>query len=175
MWKFHDLSVIQILREISFGEFWVLTFENYNLDSFTGSEFWFWWISALKRLWKLPNPKFRGSDTFLQFFWGFQIHWNWFHVNYLSISQCEKKAWIYSSQHFPATLILREINFGTFKKVKNCHFNNFEGFECWFIEKFHTWKCQKLPHFKIQSFSNGQNGSFWGLQNDQYWFHGKSE
>ena len=32
-------------------------------------------------------------------------------------------------QKFSVTNILREINFGWFQKVKNCHFNDFEGFE----------------------------------------------
>ena len=37
------------------------------------------------------------------------------------------------------------VKFGWFSKVKNCHFNNFGGFEYWFLEKFHTWKCQNFP------------------------------
>ena len=32
-----------------------------------------------------------------------------------------------------ATLILREINFGFIWMVKNCHFNNFGGFEFSFL------------------------------------------
>ena len=41
------------------------------------------------------------------------------------------------------TQILCEIKFGWFQKVKICHFNNFEGFELWFLE-FHTWNSQKF-------------------------------
>ena len=32
-----------------------------------------------------------------------------------------------------------------FKRTKKSRFNNFEGFEFWFLEKFPTWKCQKFP------------------------------
>ena len=38
--------------------------------------------------------------------------------------------------HFPATLILREINIGWFQTVENCHFDNFGGFEIWFFWNF---------------------------------------
>ena len=45
--------------------------------------------------------------------------------------------------NFTATLILREINFGSFQKVKNCRFNNFGGFEFGFMEK--TLEMSKVP------------------------------
>ena len=41
--------------------------------------------------------------------------------------------------NFSDTLILHEINFGWFQKVKNCLFNYFGGFEFWFWEKFYIW------------------------------------
>ena len=41
--------------------------------------------------------------------------------------------------NFPAILVLHEINFGWFQKVKNCLFNYFGGFEFWFWEKFYIW------------------------------------
>ena len=46
--------------------------------------------------------------------------------------------WIFHSwkfSHFLATLILQEINFCWFQKVKNWRFNNFECFEFWFFRK----------------------------------------
>ena len=61
------------------------------------------------------------------------------------------------SSDFSATLILRRINIGRFQKVKKCHFNNFGGFDFWFLENFtleNVLSCQKS---KIQSCSNGQN------------------
>ena len=61
------------------------------------------------------------------------------------------------SSNFSATLILRRINIGRFQKVKKCHFNNFGGFDFWFLENFtleNVLSCQKS---KIQSCSNGQN------------------
>ena len=77
--------------------------------------------------------------------------------------------------NFSGTLILREVNFGLFRKAKNCNCNNFEGFEFWFLERFHTWKCQKF--LKIQN-SELLKWSKWkslGVQNDQTWFRVKSE
>ena len=52
---------------------------------------------------------------------------------------------VWQISNFPATLILRWINFAWFQQVKNCQFNNFGGFEFWFSKKCHTWKCQKFP------------------------------
>ena len=40
--------------------------------------------------------------------------------------------WQFST--FPATLILREINFGLFQKVKNCHFDRFNSSNFSFFE-----------------------------------------
>ena len=77
--------------------------------------------------------------------------------------------------NFPATLILREINFGRFEKVKNCHFNYLWGFEFWFLEKFHTWKCQKFPKIQNSELFNWPIWQSLGLQNDQSWFNVKSE
>ena len=36
---------------------------------------------------------------------------------------------VWKFSNFPATLILLEITYGSFQKVKNCRFNNFGGFE----------------------------------------------
>ena len=44
---------------------------------------------------------------------------------------------LWNFDNFLATLILREINFGWFQKVKNCHFNNFKDFEFWLLEISH--------------------------------------
>ena len=56
-------------------------------------------------------------------------------------------------------LILREINFGWFQRVKNCPFDNFVCFEFWFFGNFSLENVKKIQKFKIQSYSNGQNGS----------------
>ena len=72
-------------------------------------------------------------------------------------------------QDFSATLILSEINFGWFLKVKNCHFNNFGGFEFWFLEKLHTWKCQMLPKIQNSELLKWVKWQFLGLQNDPNW------
>ena len=54
---------------------------------------------------------------------------------------------------------LRDINFVGFQKIKKYHFNNFGGFEFWYLEKFHPkiqnsellkWsKLQFLGGFKV--------------------------
>ena len=77
---------------------------------------------------------------------------------------------------FSAILILREINFGSwYQKVKKCHFNNFGGFEYWFLEKFHTWKCQTFPKIQNSEVLKWSKWQFLGLQNDPNWFHVKSK
>ena len=81
---------------------------------------------------------------------------------------------VWKSSNFPATLILHEIDFGWFEKVKHCHFNNFEGLEFWFLEKFHTWKCQKLPIMQNEELLKRSKLQFLVLQNYQNWFHVKS-
>ena len=45
---------------------------------------------------------------------------------------CQITVWKFKD--ISATQILRKINFGLFIKVKNCHLNNFDGFEFWFLE-----------------------------------------
>ena len=62
-----------------------------------------------------------------------------------------------------------------FRRSKNYHFNNFEGFEFWFLWKIHIWKCQKLPKIKIQGCRSGPNGRFWYSKVTKNWFHVKSE
>ena len=81
--------------------------------------------------------------------------------------------WKFSN--FPATLILRDINFGWFQKVKNCHFNKFEGFEYWFLEKFHIWKCQKFPKIQTSEVLKWAKWQFLGYKMTNYWFHVKSD
>ena len=81
--------------------------------------------------------------------------------------------WILSN--FPATLILGEINFGWFQKVKNCPFNNFEGFELWFYEKRYAWKCRKFPNIQNSELLKWSKWQFLGLLNNQNWFHVKSK
>ena len=44
---------------------------------------------------------------------------------------------------FHTTLILREINFDWFRKVKNCCFYYFGGFEFWFLRKMSCLKMSK--------------------------------
>ena len=47
---------------------------------------------------------------------------------------------VWKFSNFPTTLILCEINFGSFQRVKICRFNNFEAFEFWLIENSYSWK-----------------------------------
>ena len=82
---------------------------------------------------------------------------------------------VWKFSNFPATLILREINFGWFQKVKNCHFNNFGGFEFWFFEKLHTLKCQKIPKIQNSELLKWSNWQFLRLQNDQNSFQVNSK
>ena len=77
--------------------------------------------------------------------------------------------------NFSTTLISLEINFGWFQKVKNCRFNNFEGFEFWFLEKFHAWKCQNFPNNQKSERLKWSKWQFLRLQNSQNWIHIKSE
>ena len=49
--------------------------------------------------------------------------------------------WKFSN--LPAAMILHEINFSWFQKVKNCLCDYFEGFEFWFLKKFHIGKMSK--------------------------------
>ena len=62
----------------------------------------------------------------------------------------------------PATLILRDFHFGCIQKVKNCLFNNFEGFVFW--KKLSLENANSFQNFKLQRSLNGQNGSFWGFK-----------
>ena len=70
--------------------------------------------------------------------------------------------------NFPATLILREINFGWFQKVKNYHFVGFDFWKMFTLENVKN--CNK-----IQIYYNRQNGSFWGYKMTKKWFHVKSK
>ena len=53
---------------------------------------------------------------------------------------------VWKFSNFPATLILREINFSWYQRVKDWHFNLLGGFEFWFLKNFTLEKiksCQK--------------------------------
>ena len=76
--------------------------------------------------------------------------------------------------NFLATLILREINFGWFQKVKNCYLITWGALNFEFLE-FLTFSSVKFPKVKIQSPWNCWNGSFWPSEINQNWFHVKSE
>ena len=65
----------------------------------------------------------------------------------IGISDCGYST-VWKFSNYPTTLILREIIFGWFQKVKDWSFNIFWGIEIWFLEKFHTWKCQKLSRIQ---------------------------
>ena len=67
------------------------------------------------------------------------------------------------------------MNFSRFQTVKNCHLNNFGGFEFWFLEKFHTCKCKKLSKIENLELLYHLKWQFLGLQNDQNWFDVESE
>ena len=43
---------------------------------------------------------------------------------------------VWKFSNFPVTMILREINFGRFQNVKNCHLNHFEGSQFLFLGDF---------------------------------------
>ena len=77
---------------------------------------------------------------------------------------------VWTFGNFSATLILLEINFGWFQKVKNCHFINFGSFEFWFLENFHTSKVKssKIQNSEPMKWSKWQ---FFGLLSDQNRFH----
>ena len=51
---------------------------------------------------------------------------------------------VWESSNFLATLILLEITFGLFQKVKNCRCNNFRGFEFGFFGKNSHLKMSKV-------------------------------
>ena len=53
--------------------------------------------------------------------------------------------WLWKFSNFPAILILREISFDWFQKVKNCHLNNFGGEAL----NFDFWKNSSLKMSKI--------------------------
>jgi len=82
----------------------------------------------------------------------------------LDIPQCGNLV-IFLPLRFYVKLIWADI-----QKVKNCQFNNFEGFEFWFLEKFHTWKCQKFPKLQNSELLKWSKCQVLGLQNDQNWF-----
>ena len=105
------------------------------------------------------NSSFKVSNTDLGNLFG-NFDWIW-HI-------------VWKFINFTAPLILYEINFGWFQNI-NCHFNNFYGFEFWFLGKFHTWKCQKFPSVLNSELFKWWKWLFFGLQNDQNWFHVKYE
>ena len=74
--------------------------------------------------------------------------------------------------NFPATLKLREINFGWFQRDKKLLLSQFWMLCILTLEKFQNWKYPKFPEIQNSELVKGQ---FLGLQNDQNWFHVKSE
>ena len=82
--------------------------------------------------------------------------------------------WIFSN--FPATLILREINFASFQKVKKGLFTVFDWILS-FLKSFILENVISSRKFKIHCWSNGEKWKyqFLRLQKDQTWFHVKSE
>ena len=92
--------------------------------------------------------------------------------NLIGNFDCEySKVWKFSN--FLATLILCEINFSWFQRLKNCCFNNLAGFEFWVFGYFTLENVKCSQKFEIQSYIFSQNCSFWGLQNYQNWLHVK--
>ena len=65
---------------------------------------------------------------------------------------------------FLATLILGEINFVWYQRVKYCRFYNFGGFEFWVYGNFTLENVRSCQKFKIQSCWNGQSCSFCGFK-----------
>ena len=78
-------------------------------------DLYLYWLESLKRI-KSPSCfNFTDLSSLIgNFDWGYSTVWKF--------------------SHFPATLILREIYFGWFQRVKNCHFNTFGGFEFGLLE-----------------------------------------
>ena len=76
------------------------------------------------------------------------------------------RVWKFSNfSHFPATLILREINFGSIQKIKTCIFDNLCSSTLWFFGEFlifsnvnfsknHISKPKKLSRWLFLTFSN---------------------
>ena len=69
--------------------------------------------------------------------------------------------------NFPATLILREVNFGCFLKVKNYHFNNFGGSNLNFWKNFTLESGKKIPHIQNSELLKWSKWQFMRLQKDQ--------
>ena len=75
--------------------------------------------------------------------------------------------WIFDCENlaiFQPLWFYVKINCGWFQKVKNCHFNNFGGFEFCFMQSFTLENVKTYHKFRIQRCSNCQNGSFWGFK-----------
>ena len=71
---------------------------------------------------------------------------------------------VWKFSYIPATLILSEINFARFQRVKNCHLNNLGGFEFSFFGNFTLESVKNIQKFNNQSCSNGQKGNFWSFK-----------
>ena len=82
---------------------------------------------------------------------------------------------VWKFSNFPTPLILREINFGWYLKVKNWHFNNFKGIEFWFFGKISHLKMPKVSKNKRLKLFKWSKWHLLGLQNNQNWFHVISE
>ena len=69
------------------------------------------------------------SMTFTCIDWKVSKEFSRFLLQFYRPKQSNWEFWLWKFSHFPATLILHEINFGWFLKVKNYYLNNFEGCE----------------------------------------------
>ena len=79
---------------------------------------------------------------------------------------------VWNFSQFPgATLILQNIDFGWFQRVKNCHFTILEALNFDFFWKSLAWKCQKIPTIQNSELIKWLKWYFLGHQNHQTWFH----
>ena len=76
---------------------------------------------------------------------------------------------------FLPTLILREIIFGGYQKVKNCHFNQFWSFEFWFFVNFTLEEVKNTQKLEFAAAKLVKMAIFRGILSYQNWFHIKSD
>ena len=147
-------------RDFLFVFFWIqLTNRHYRLDTShgTNSEYiWggWWWLDTIPILrTKHQNTgclssifqTYRPGQPNLEFCCGYPT------------------VWIFSN--FSCTLILLEINFGWFQRLKNCRFNNFGSFKVLSFWEFYTRKCQKYPKIQNSALSNWSKWQFLSFRN----------
>ena len=83
--------------------------------------------------------------------------------NLKNCKSLEHIVWKFSN--FPAPLILREIIFGWFQKVKNCHFDRFEGYHYWFFLGISYISHQKFPKYSKFRYTKLVKKAVFGLWN----------